>query len=169
MIPWSAMTADPRQVPTLPVLVEIELATGRTARVTLFLSITSQQREGPETLDEFFNTPRRLLPVAEGDKRELLSRDAIVSARVMSEIAPSSEAAVAFGVDMIRAELSNGKVIDGAVKTRTRDARLRLLQRRSGVFRRRRRGRHRLRQQASRRLHQHVRSLCRGSIRSSMH
>ena len=110
------MTADPRQVPTLPVLVEIELATGRTARVTLFLSITSQQREGPETLDEFFNTPRRLLPVAEGEKRELLSRDAIVSARVMSEIAPSSEAAVAPDVDMIRAQLSNGKVVDGAVK-----------------------------------------------------
>ena len=110
------MTADPRQVPTLPVLVEIELATGRTARVTLFLSITSQQREGPETLDELFNTPRRLLPVAEGDKRELLARDAIVSARVMSEIAPSSEGAVAPGVDMIRVELSNGKFVDGAVK-----------------------------------------------------
>jgi hypothetical protein len=123
------MTADPRQVPTLPVLVEIELATGRTARVTLFLSITSQQREGPETLDEFFNTPRRLLPVfvrdvppsadpstAEGDKRELLSRDAIVSARVMSEISPSSDGAVALGVDMIRAQLTNGKFVDGAVK-----------------------------------------------------
>jgi hypothetical protein len=110
------MTADPRQVPTLPVLVEIDLTTGRTARVTLFLSITSAQREGAETLDEFFNTPRRLLPVAEGDKRELVTRDAIVSARVMSEIAPSSEAAVAPGVDMIRVELTNGKFVDGAVK-----------------------------------------------------
>ena len=45
-----------------------------------------------------------------------MSRDASVSARVTSEIAPSSEAAVAPGVDMIRVELSNGKVVDGAVK-----------------------------------------------------
>jgi hypothetical protein len=110
------MTADPRQVPTLPVLVEIDLVTGRTARVTLFLSITSETREGPETLDEFLNTPRRLLPVANGEKRELVSRDAIVSARVMSDISPSSEAAVAPAVDMVRAELSNGKFVDGAIK-----------------------------------------------------
>src|SRR6185503_3650333 len=82
------MAADPRQVPTLPVSVEVELVTGRTMRATLFLSITSARREGPETLDEFLNTQRRLLPVADGERRELLTREAIVTVRVTSDIAP---------------------------------------------------------------------------------
>jgi hypothetical protein len=112
------MVSDPRRLPTLPVLVEIQLETKRQERVTLFLSMASASREGPETLDDFLNTPRRLLPVAHvgGDKPELLSRDAVVSVRVMSEIAPSSDNAVAPAVDLVRAELSSGEVIDGAVR-----------------------------------------------------
>lgn len=113
------MSADPRQVPTLPVLVDLDLTTGRTAKVTLFLSIHSATREGPETLDEFLNTPRRLLPVADPDdaaKRELVARAAIISVRVMSEISPHSAGAAAPAVDLVKVELANGKALDGAVQ-----------------------------------------------------
>lgn len=120
------MSADPRQVPTLPVLVDLHLTMGRTAKVTVFLSIHSASREGPETLDEFLNTPRRLLPVADPDdasQRELVARAAIVSVRVMSEISPHSGGAVAPAVDLVRVELTNGKTLDGAVQ-HTQGARL---------------------------------------------
>ncbi len=110
------MSADPRQVPTLPVLVDLELVTGRTANVTLFLSIHSQVREGPETLDEFLNTPRRMLPVADGTKRELVARDAILSVRVMSDISPHAQGHDAPAVDLVKVELTNGKTYDGAVQ-----------------------------------------------------
>ena len=113
------MSADPRQVPTLPVLVDLDLTTGRTAKVTLFLSIHSATREGPETLDEFLNTPRRLLPVADPDdatKRELVARAAIVFVRVMSEISPDSAGVAAPAVDLVKVELTNGKTLDGAVQ-----------------------------------------------------
>ncbi len=118
MYAGSQMTSDPRQVPTLPVLCDIELETGRTASVTLFLSITSAVHAGPETLDEFLNAPRRLLPVVypASEKHELLSRHAIVSVRVTSEISPSAESAAAQDVDMVRAELSSGRVVDGVLK-----------------------------------------------------
>ncbi len=120
------MSADPRQVPTLPVLVDLDLTTGRTAKVTLFLSIHSATREGPETLDEFLNTPRRLLPVADPDdatKRELVARTAIISVRVMSEISPHSAGVAAPAVDLVKVELTNGKTLDGAVQ-HTQGARL---------------------------------------------
>lgn len=95
----------------------LELASGRAARVTLFLSITSARREGPETLDEFLNAPRRLLPVtAEGERSELVARDAIVSARVTSDIAPRAEDGAASAVDLVKVELVSGKVLDGAVQ-----------------------------------------------------
>lgn len=110
------MSADPRQVPTLPVTVEADLVGGRTMRVTLFLSITSARREGPETLDEFLNTQRRLLPVADGERRELLAREAIVTVRVTSDIAPRTVIEVAPAVDLVKAELVNGKTLDGAVQ-----------------------------------------------------
>jgi len=110
------MTADPRQVPTLPVQVELVLVSGWVARVTLFLSITSALRQGPETLDEFLNAPRRLLAIADGDRRELVARDAIVSVRVTSEIAPRTEEEVATAVDLVKVELSSGKTLDGAVQ-----------------------------------------------------
>lgn len=111
------MASDPRQVPTLPVLVDVDLATGKSLHGTLSLSITSSVRAGPETLDEFLNTPRRLMPVFD-DKRgksDLVSRDAIVLVRVMSEIAPRHED-VSPAVDFVRVELSNGKTVDGAVQ-----------------------------------------------------
>jgi len=112
------MSADPRQVPTLPVLVDLELATGRTAKVTLFLSIHSEVREGPETLDEFLNTPRRLLPVADpdGSKRELVARDAILSVRVTSDISPHAPGDTAPAIDLVKVELTSGKTLDGAVQ-----------------------------------------------------
>jgi hypothetical protein len=112
------MSADPRQVPTLPVLVELELVTGRAAKVTLFLSIHSATREGPETLDEFLNSQRRLLPVAEpdGTKRELVARDAILLVRVMSDISPHAQGHDAPAVDLVKIELANGKTVDGAVQ-----------------------------------------------------
>ncbi|HEY1960334.1 MAG TPA: hypothetical protein VGH28_32210 [Polyangiaceae bacterium] len=110
------MSADPRQVPTLPVTVEVDLASGRTLRATLFLSITSSRREGPETLDEFFNTARRLLPVAVGDKRELVTREAIVTVRVTSDIAPRDAEEVAPAIDLVKVELASGKSLDGAVR-----------------------------------------------------
>lgn len=119
------MSADPRQIPTLPVLVDLDLTTGRTAKVTVFLSIHSASREGPETLDEFLNTPRRLLPVAEpdGTKRELVAREAIVAVRVMSEISPHAIGDAAPAVDLVKIELTNGKTFDGAVQ-HTQGARL---------------------------------------------
>jgi hypothetical protein len=111
------MVADPRQVPTLPVLVEINLVTGRSTRGTLSLSITSSVRAGPETLDEFLNTPRRLVPVFDEklDKSVLVSRDAVVLVRVMSEIAPRQDD-VSPAVDLVHVELANGKTVDGAVQ-----------------------------------------------------
>ena len=113
----SAMSTDPRQVPTLPVLVDLDLATGRTVKGTLFLSITSARRAGPETLDEFLNTPRRLMPVHDEGKQksDLVARDAIVMVRVMSEIAPRQDD-VSPAVDLVHVELANGKSVDGAVQ-----------------------------------------------------
>jgi len=108
--------ADPRQVPTLPVRVDLDLVSGRAAQVTLFLSITSAHRQGPETLDEFLNASRRLLPVSVGDKHELVAREAIVSARVTSDIAPRAEDDVPPAVDLVKVELANGKTLDGAVQ-----------------------------------------------------
>ena len=170
MISWLVMTSDPRQVPTLPVLCDVELETGRTASVTVFLSITSATHAGPETLDEFLNAPRRLLPVVypASEKHELLSRAAIVSVRVTSEISPSAEVAAPLDVDMVHAELSSGRVIDGVIK-HARETRLSDFFNAAPDFFVLEDSRGPLRQQASRRLHQHVRSLCRGSIRSSMH
>jgi hypothetical protein len=112
--------SDPRQLPTLPVLVDLELSRGHVMHATLFLSMTAAGREGPETLDDFLNTPRRLLPVhVEGrddQKSELVSRDAIVLVRVMSEIAPRPDSGAEPAVDLVRIELSNGKTIDAAVQ-----------------------------------------------------
>jgi hypothetical protein len=110
------MPVDPRQVPTLPVQVELALTSGRGVKVTLFLSITSALHDGPETLDEFLNAPRRLLPAGEGDKNELVARDAIVTARVASDIAPRGEGDAAPAVDLVRVELVSGQAIDGAVQ-----------------------------------------------------
>jgi hypothetical protein len=112
-----AMGNDPRQVPTLPVLVDLDLTTGKTTRGTFFLSITSSLRAGPETLDEFLNTQRRLMPVYDDAraKSDLVTRDAIVMVRVMSEIAPRPDD-VAPNIDLVHVELTNGKTIDGAVQ-----------------------------------------------------
>jgi hypothetical protein len=110
------VTADPRQVPTLPVAVDLDLVNGRSAKVTLFLAIASAHRQGPETLDEFFNAPRRLLPVDTGDRRQLVARAAIVSARVTSDIAPRAEGEVPQAVDLVKVELVSGKTLDGAVQ-----------------------------------------------------
>ncbi len=60
MYDGSQMTSDPRQVPTLPVLCDIELETGRTACVTVFLSITAASHAGAETLEEFSSLDRFL-------------------------------------------------------------------------------------------------------------
>ncbi len=111
------MTADPRQVPMLPVLCDVELETGRAVRVTLFLSITSASHEGAETLDEFLNASRRFFPVAQPERsdRDLLARDAVVSVRVSSDIAPSAIAQTQEDVELVRVELSNGTTVDGAV------------------------------------------------------
>jgi hypothetical protein len=111
------MSDDPRQLPTLPVLVSVDLVTGRAMRGTLSLSITSAVRAGPETLDDFLNTTRRLVPVRdeEGSKGELVARDAIVLVRVMSEIAPRHDD-VSPAVDLVHVELVNGKTLDGAVQ-----------------------------------------------------
>jgi hypothetical protein len=111
------MSADPRQLPTLPVLVSLDLVTGRTMRGTLSLSMSSSVRAGPETLDEFLNTQRRLMPVRDeaGSKGELVARDAIVLVRVMSEIAPRPED-VSPAIDLVHVELVNGKTLDGAVQ-----------------------------------------------------
>jgi hypothetical protein len=111
------MANDPRQVPTLPVLVELDLVAGRTMRGTLSLSITSALRAGPETLDEFLNTHRRLMPVFKEteQKSELVSRDAIIVVRVMSDIAPRHDD-ISPAIDLVHVELSNGKTIDGAVQ-----------------------------------------------------
>jgi hypothetical protein len=111
------MTADPRQVPTLPVLCDIELETGRTAQVTLFLSITSASHDGAETLDEFLNAPRRFFPVAQPERsdRDLLARDAVVSVRVSSDIAPSAVEQTQEDVELVRVELSSGNTVDGVV------------------------------------------------------
>jgi hypothetical protein len=112
------VTDDPRQIPTLPVLVELELTTGRTLRGTLFLSITSALRAGPETLEEFLNAERHMVPVRD-DAREasdLVARDAVVLVRLVSDIAPREEDMVATDVDLVEIELSNGKTIDGAVE-----------------------------------------------------
>lgn len=97
-------------------MVDVDLVDRRVIHVTLFLSITSALRDGPETLDEFLNTPRRLLPVADGERRELLARDAIVCVRVTSDIAPRIPEEVAPAVDLVRVELASGRTVDGAVQ-----------------------------------------------------
>ncbi len=107
---------DPRQVPTLPVVVDVDLVNGRRLEGTLFLSITSSHRDGPETLDEFLNTARRCLPVQRGETGELVTRDAIVSVRVTSDIAPRPPEDVSPAVDLVRVELANGKSLEGAVQ-----------------------------------------------------
>ena len=107
---------DPRQVPTLPVVVDVDLVNGRRLEGTLFLSITSSHRDGPETLDEFLNTSRRCLPVQRAETSELVTRDAIVSVRVTSDIAPRPPDEVSPAVDLVRVELANGKSLDGAVQ-----------------------------------------------------
>jgi hypothetical protein len=110
------VTADPRQVPTLPVLVDLALVSERSMRVTLFLSMSAAGHAGPETLDAFLNTQRRLMPVSdEAGKGELVSRDAIVLVRVMSEIAPRSDD-VAPVIELVHVELVNGKTIDGTLQ-----------------------------------------------------
>ncbi len=100
----------------LPVLVDLELVTGRLVRSTLFLSMTSASRAGPETIDEFLNSERRVMPVRNGEKDELTSRDAIVSVRVVSDIAPRQEPAAPPAVDLVHVELASGKTLDGAVQ-----------------------------------------------------
>ncbi len=111
------MTSDPRQVPTLPVRCDIELENGRMTSVTLFLSMSTAKHDTPQTLDEFLNEPRRFLPVAqsEGDEHDLVARDAVVSVRVTSEISPGSRSPAQEDVELVRVELSNGNVVDGAV------------------------------------------------------
>ncbi len=111
------MSQDPRQLPTLPVLVHLDLVTGRTMRGTVSLSITSATHAGPETLEELLNASRRLMPVQNesGDKGELVARDAIVLVRVMSEIGPRPTEDASPTIDLVHIELATGKAIDGAL------------------------------------------------------
>jgi|HubBroStandDraft_1064217.scaffolds.fasta_scaffold348440_1 hypothetical protein len=111
------MADDTRHVPTLPVPVELGLATGRTVRGTVSLSITSPMRSDPETLDEFLNTKRWFIPLQDEARQNgnLVARDAIAVVRLVSEIAPRS-VDIAPAIDLIHVELSTGQVVDGALQ-----------------------------------------------------
>ena len=106
---------DPRQVPMLSIDAELQLAGGTSARVTLFLSTRSPRHDGPETLGEFLDAPRRFLPVRTERGNGLVARDAIVTVRVAKDVEAGRPDAPPPAIDMVRIALENGAAIDGVL------------------------------------------------------
>jgi len=110
------------QIPTRAVEAEIEIEGGRREDVTFYLADVAETHEGPETMAEALNHPRKFIPVRSRSTSELflVRRSAIVTVRVAHGEHPNHlqtvEGLTSF-IDFVRLELHGGEVLEGAVAT----------------------------------------------------
>ena len=110
--------ADDIRVPTVPVDIDLLLADGTATRVTIHLSSSSPFHDGSETLDEFFNAPRRFIPVHESGGRALLvGRNAIVSATAAASVPLLTRlpGRVPEAIFFLKLHLETGTVVEGTL------------------------------------------------------
>lgn len=110
--------ADDIRIPTVPVEVDLLLADGAAARVTIHLSSSSPFHDGSETLDEFFNAPRGFLPVRDsGGRTQLIGRHAIVSATAPASAPLLSRlpGRVPEAIFFLKLHLETGGVLEGTL------------------------------------------------------
>jgi len=108
------------RIPMLPVEAEVLLLGHSRARVTLHLTTQSSRHSGPETVDEFLNSPRRFIPAHERStgRAMLLNREVLAWVCVGRD-APMErdrEAHVAAMMDMVRVELVDGSELEGTLR-----------------------------------------------------
>ena len=66
------------RVPTAAVAATVSTSDGTTREVTVFLALASPSHGGPETIDEFLNSPRPFLPVKTSEgKPNLIGAESI--------------------------------------------------------------------------------------------
>jgi len=109
---------DDIRVPTVPVEVDLLMADGAAAHVTIHLSSSSPFHEGSETLDEFFNAPRGFLPVRDPSGRtQLVGRRAIVSATASASAPLLSRlpGRVPEAIFFLKLHLETGAMIEGTL------------------------------------------------------
>lgn len=109
---------DDIRVPTVPVEVDLLLSDGAAPRVTIHLSSSSAFHDGSETLDEFFNAPRRFIPVHEsGGRTILVGRRAIVSATAPASAPLLSRlpGRVPEAIFFLKLHLETGAILEGTL------------------------------------------------------
>lgn len=104
-------------VPKDPIEVVLVYEGGRREAVTIFLDLTTRAHEGPETIEDFLNAPRRFLPVRHGADAALVSRVAIAMVRVPPEVQGVARREVegVSAVDMVRVLVLGGGEVSGVL------------------------------------------------------
>lgn len=85
---------------------------------SLFLHLTAESHDGPETVLDRLNTPDRflVLSVADDSPVVLLNKAQIIRVDVPSEAGPPEAAAPAMNVEQVRVRLINGEQLDGIIR-----------------------------------------------------
>jgi hypothetical protein len=107
------------QVPIAPYEVEFTISDGSRLEGTIFLSLNSPLHDGPETLDEFFNSSRSFLPVRSAGAFLLLGADSILLAKAPAEAPLLSRlpGRVVANVYLVRLRLDNGIELEGTLSS----------------------------------------------------
>ena len=84
---------------------------------SLFLHLSAESHDGPETVLDRLNTPDRflILSVADDSPVVLLNKGQIIRVDVPSKAGPPEAAALALDVERVRVRLINGEQLDGTV------------------------------------------------------
>jgi len=95
---------------------------------SLFLHLTAESHDGPETVLDRLNTPDRflVLSVADDSPVVLLNKAQIIRVDVPSEAGPPEAAAPVAAVEHVRVRLINGEQLDGTVRVEGPEGRHRL-------------------------------------------
>jgi DNA-binding response OmpR family regulator len=95
---------------------------------SLFLHLTAESHDGPETILDRLNTPDRflVLSVADDSPVVLLNKAQIIRVDVPSEAGPPEAAAPVATVEHVRVRLINGEQLDGTVRVEGPEGRHRL-------------------------------------------
>src|SRR5690349_15309960 len=111
------MNDEEMRVPIAPIEVEFTVSDGSVFEGTIFLSLNSPLHDGPETLDEFFNSPRSFLPVRAKTGFLLLGADSILMARADAGTPLLSRlpGRAVGSVFLVRLRLENGAEVEGTL------------------------------------------------------
>ncbi len=103
------------RIPIAPIQVEFTVSDGSVFEGTIFLSLNSPLHDGPETLDEFFNSARSFLPVRAKAGFLLLGSDSILIAKADAQAPLLSRlpGRAVGSVLLVRLRLDNGAEVEG--------------------------------------------------------